>query len=157
MLCQCVGTQFCTKTVSSLRCPLTQPSVRLELENCRFTTTQDMFLEKVGITNSFNDDNEFRFKPFFVSYFHPLIRGLKEVNGIQFAHIKKKELYFVTTSLNRTMSPSLALELLDSIINVSLCCMLMRCVANSRFLWRHRRRAAQDELRVDLRADGRNP
>ena len=33
----------------------------------RLTTTQDMFLERVGITNSFNDDNEFRFEPFFVS------------------------------------------------------------------------------------------
>lgn len=43
---------------------------RLEMENCRLTTTQDMFLERVGITNSFNDDNEFRFTPFF------------EVNGI---------------------------------------------------------------------------
>jgi len=26
-----------------------------------------MFLERVGITNSFNDDNEYRFTPFFVS------------------------------------------------------------------------------------------
>jgi hypothetical protein len=42
-------------------------TVRLEMENCRLTTTQDMFLERVGITNSFNDDNEFRFTPFFVS------------------------------------------------------------------------------------------
>ena len=33
----------------------------------RLTTTQDMFLERVGITNLFNDDNEFRFEPFFVS------------------------------------------------------------------------------------------
>jgi len=33
---------------------------RLEMENCKYTTTQDMFLEKVGITNSFNDDNEYR-------------------------------------------------------------------------------------------------
>ena len=39
------------------------------MENCRFTTTQDMFLERVGITNSFNDDNEFRHKPFFVSIY----------------------------------------------------------------------------------------
>jgi AP-4 complex subunit mu-1 len=42
---------------------------------------------------------------------------LQEVNGIQFAHIKKKELYFVVSSLNRNLSPSLALELLESIIN----------------------------------------
>jgi hypothetical protein len=27
-----------------------------------------MFLERVGITNSFNDDNEYRFTPFFVGY-----------------------------------------------------------------------------------------
>jgi hypothetical protein len=40
------------------------------MENCRFTTTQDMFLERVGITNSFNDDNEFRYTPFFVSNFY---------------------------------------------------------------------------------------
>jgi hypothetical protein len=39
------------------------------MENCRLTTTQDMFLERVGITNSFNDDNEFRFTPFFVSQY----------------------------------------------------------------------------------------
>lgn len=39
------------------------------------------------------------------------------MNGIQFAHIKKKELYFVVSSLNRNLSPSLALELLESIIN----------------------------------------
>lgn len=45
----------------------TSTLVRLEMENCKFTTTQDMFLERVGITNSFNDDNEFRHKPFFVS------------------------------------------------------------------------------------------
>ena len=44
-------------------------TVRLEMENCRLTTTQDMFLERVGITNSFNDDNEFRFTPFFVSQY----------------------------------------------------------------------------------------
>ena len=37
------------------------------MENYRLTTTQDMFLERVGITNSFNDDNEYRFTPFFVS------------------------------------------------------------------------------------------
>jgi hypothetical protein len=37
------------------------------MEDFRLTTTQDMFLEWVGITNSFNDDNEFRFQPFFVS------------------------------------------------------------------------------------------
>ena len=42
---------------------------------------------------------------------------MQEVNGIQFAHIKKKELYFVISSLNRNLSPSLALELLESIIN----------------------------------------
>ena len=42
---------------------------------------------------------------------------MQEVNGIQFAHIKKKELYFVVSSLNRNLSPSLALELLESIIN----------------------------------------
>lgn len=78
-----------------------------------------MFLEKVGITNSFNDDNEFRFKPFFVSPSQQPDSFQQEVNGIQFAHIKKKELYFVITSLNRTMSPSLALELLDNVINVS--------------------------------------
>lgn len=64
-----------------------------------------MFLEKVGITNSFNDDNEYRFNPFF------------EVNGVQFAHIKKKELYFVVSSLKRGLSPSLALELVDNIIS----------------------------------------
>ena len=40
--------------------------VRLEMEINRLTTTQDMFLERVGITNSFNDDNEYRYAPFFV-------------------------------------------------------------------------------------------
>ena len=40
--------------------------VRLEMESNRLTTTQDMFLERVGITNSFNDDNEYRYAPFFV-------------------------------------------------------------------------------------------
>ena len=47
--------------------------VRLEMTNCRFTTTQDMFLERVGITNSFNDDNEYRYTPFFVSKHNQLI------------------------------------------------------------------------------------
>jgi len=75
------------------------------MENCKYTTTQDMFLEKVGITNSFNDDNEFRHKPFF------------SVNGIQFVHVKKKELYFVVTSLKRDISPALALEMIEAIIN----------------------------------------
>ena len=42
--------------------------VRLEMETNRLTTTQDMFLERVGITNSFNDDNEYRYAPFFVSH-----------------------------------------------------------------------------------------
>ena len=42
--------------------------VRLEMESNRLTTTQDMFLERVGITNSFNDDNEYRYAPFFVSH-----------------------------------------------------------------------------------------
>jgi hypothetical protein len=75
------------------------------MENCKYTTTQDMFLEKVGITNSFNDDNAYRHTPFF------------EVNGIQFAHIKKNELYYVISSLSKNLSPSLALEMLDAIIN----------------------------------------
>lgn len=44
---------------------------------------------------------------------------LQEVNGVQFAHIKKRELYFVVSSLKRNLSPSLALELLESIVNVS--------------------------------------
>ena len=91
--------------------------VRLEMENCRLTTTQDMFLERVGITNSFNDDNEHRHAPFFVSCSQILIK--QEVNGIQFAHVKKKELYFVISSLKRNLSPSLALELLENIVNVS--------------------------------------
>ena len=47
--------------------------VRLEMENCRLTTTQDMFLERVGITNSFNDDNEYRYCPFFVSTYLSII------------------------------------------------------------------------------------
>lgn len=41
------------------------------------------------------------------------------MNGIQFAHVKKKELYFVITSRNRHLSPSLALELIEQIVNVS--------------------------------------
>ena len=43
----------------------------------------------------------------------------QEVNGIQFAHIKRKELYFVISSLKRNLSPALALELLEAIISVS--------------------------------------
>lgn len=97
--------------------PDADPIVRLEMENCRLTTTQDMFLERVGITNSFNDDNEHRHAPFFVSSLVELT--LQEVNGIQFAHVKKKELYFVISSLKRNLSPSLALELLENIVNVS--------------------------------------
>lgn len=38
---------------------------------------------------------------------------------MQFAHIKKRELYFVISSLKRSLSPSLALELLEDIVNVS--------------------------------------
>ena len=34
--------------------------------------------------------------------------------------LKKKELYFVVSSLKRNLSPSLALELLESIVNVRL-------------------------------------
>jgi hypothetical protein len=75
-----------------------------------------MFLERVGITNSFNDDNEYRYTPFFVSL---ELSPLQEVNGIQFAHVKRKELYFVVSSLSRDLIPSLALELLESIIHVS--------------------------------------
>ena len=55
-------------------------AVRLEMEHCRLTSTQDMFLEQVGITNSFNDDNEYRYKPFFVSA--TKINFSQEVNGI---------------------------------------------------------------------------
>ena len=87
---------------------------RLEMEQSKLTTTQDMFLEKVGITNSFNDDNDNRYEPFFVSNVFLIF---KEVNGIQFAHVKKKELYFVISSLKRSLSPSLALELLENIVN----------------------------------------
>jgi len=75
------------------------------MENCKYTTTQDMFLEKVGITNSFNDDNEFRHQPFF------------EVNGITFIHVKKMELYFVISSKKKNLSPSFALEIIENIIN----------------------------------------
>jgi hypothetical protein len=74
------------------------------MENCRFTTTQDMFLERVGITNSFNDDNEYRHKPFFVSLStivschiliilggkrHSILSYQEE--GIIFRHIFQKE------------------------------------------------------------------
>ena len=48
-----------------------------------------------------------------------IIQFLQEVNGIQFAHIKKKELYFVISSLKRNLSPALALELLEAIVSVS--------------------------------------
>ena len=34
-------------------------------------------------------------------------------------HIKKKELYFVISSLKRNLSPALALELLEAIVSVS--------------------------------------
>jgi hypothetical protein len=34
--------------------------------------------------------------------------------------VKKRELYFVISSLNRNLSPSLALELLESIVDVSI-------------------------------------
>jgi len=44
---------------------------------------------------------------------------LQDVNGIQFAHVKKRELYFVISSLKRNLSPSLALELIESIVSVS--------------------------------------
>ena len=37
------------------------------------------------------------------------------MNGIQFCHIKKKELYFVISSKKRNLSPALALELLENI------------------------------------------
>ena len=75
------------------------------MENCRFTTTQDMFLERVGITNSFNDDNEFRHKPFFVSIYKTSLNQLILTNigserhsilpyqeeGIVFCYLIKEE------------------------------------------------------------------
>jgi hypothetical protein len=59
-------------------------TVRLEMENCRLTTTQDMFLERVGITNSFNDDNEFRFTPFFVSQYPDPFNLIKKFKSLPF-------------------------------------------------------------------------
>jgi hypothetical protein len=59
-------------------------TVRLEMENCRLTTTQDMFLERVGITNSFNDDNEFRFTPFFVSQYTNPINKIQKFKSSPF-------------------------------------------------------------------------
>ena len=50
---------------------------------------------------------------------HSLVICIQEVNGIQFAHIKKKELYFVISSLKRNLSPAMALELLEAIVSVS--------------------------------------
>ena len=44
---------------------------------------------------------------------------LQEVNDIQFIHVKKKELYFVISSLKKNISPSFGLEIIESIINVS--------------------------------------
>ena len=73
-------TPSCTKIVSSTLARDSKEQdqltnlliVRLEMESCRLTTTQDMFLERVGITNSFNDDNEYRYLPFFVSDFRKI-------------------------------------------------------------------------------------
>lgn len=88
-------TLFCTKIVSFAMITKFQILVRLEMENFRLTTTQDMFLERVGITNSFNDDNEYRYQPFFVSLFffnnvvsggkwHPICTHQKK--GVIFCH-----------------------------------------------------------------------
>ena len=54
-----------------------------------------------------------------------ILTFIQEVNGIQFAHIKRKELYFVISSLKRNLSPALALELLEAIVSVSKLTMLL--------------------------------
>ena len=63
-----------------------------------------MFLAQVGIANSFSEDREAQQKPFF------------ERQGIQFAFIKRNQLFFVFTSAQRNIIPSLALELLGAIV-----------------------------------------
>jgi len=63
-----------------------------------------MFLAQVGIQNSFSEDQEGAQVPFF------------ERQGIQFAYIKRNQLFFVFTSASRKIIPALAIELLGSIV-----------------------------------------
>ena len=74
-----------------------------------------MFLSQVGIQNSFVEDNEMITKPFFVST--AVINKEKERQGIQFVFLKRNELFFVFTSATRRYPHSMALELLQNIVN----------------------------------------
>jgi AP-4 complex subunit mu-1 len=65
-----------------------------------------MFLSKVGITNSYQEDNLALCAPFF------------EMQGIQFVYIKKNQLYFVFTSKKREMMTAYMLELLIKVTNM---------------------------------------
>lgn len=53
----------------------------------KYNTTQELFLSKVGIANSYSEDMEELVEPFFVSHFWSHI--LQEKAGIQFVYIKQ--------------------------------------------------------------------
>jgi hypothetical protein len=44
----------------------------MDLNVGKYTTTQEMFLAKVGITNSYQEDNTMLHEPFFVTKIFPL-------------------------------------------------------------------------------------
>ena len=76
-----------------------------------------MFLSKVGITNSYQEDNLALCAPFFVTIVTDYF-SLQEMQGIQFVYIKKNQLYFVFTSKKREMMTAYMLELLIKVTNV---------------------------------------
>jgi len=53
----------CTQSI----CLLQLHIVRMDLSVGKYTTTQEMFLAKVGITNSYQEDNQNLCQPFFVN------------------------------------------------------------------------------------------
>ena len=51
------------KSITNIEPPL----VRMDLNVGKYTTTQEIFLAKVGISNNYNEDNSKLCPPFFVS------------------------------------------------------------------------------------------
>ena len=93
----------------------------MDLNVGKYTTTQEMFLAKVGITNSYQENNLNLCQPFFVSVICLTLTVSQEIQGVQFVYIKKNQLYFVFTSKKREMMTAFMLELLIKVTNVSNC------------------------------------
>jgi len=81
------------------------PLVRHDIDIGKYNTTQELFLSKVGIANSYSEDNKTLVDPFFVS-FSDRDTNVQEKSGVHFTYVKRNQMFFVFTTKKKDFIPS---------------------------------------------------